>query len=203
MAFVIKCQGCKQKIKWLVDDPPEDCPACGYRIASDRADDDVVMPNILSFATRCSDGVYKMLEKSSEDRVYAAAEQAGCDPSDMAGLKITNLRDNMKQGDIAAMPVVNDVTRQMDAIAQINPNSQFGFGGGAGAGLSFSSAVPSGPSPNAGARFQRAVNETHPAMVAQHCVGKDEHGHRVVPSTDVRSTRPANEMFNPGYRPRV
>src|ERR1700722_1575956 len=126
MPFVIKCPGCKQKIKWLVDDPPEDCPACDYRLASDRADDDIPMPNILTLANRSVDGVYKMMEKSSEDRVYAAAEQAGCDPVDMAGLKITNLRDNMKQGEIAAMPVVNDLTKHMDAMRARNPNTHVG-----------------------------------------------------------------------------
>lgn len=128
MPFVVKCPGCKQKIKWLADDPPDDCPACGHSLASDRADDDVVCPNILSFASRCQDGVYKMMEKSSEHRMYQAAEMAGCDASDMKDLKITNLRDNMKQGEIAAMPVVNDLTRHMDAMRAANPNVHVGFG---------------------------------------------------------------------------
>lgn len=202
MAVVIRCPACRTKFRWLAETEsyPSDCPECGAYVGHDRADDDVVMPNILSFATRCSDGVYKAMEKSSEARVYAAAEQAGCSPSEMSGLKITNLRDNMKPGEIAAMPVVNDVTRQMDALRAANPNAHVGFGG---EGIGFSSMVPTGPVPNAGARFQRAVNDTHADMVARHCVGRDETGRPAIPSTDVRSVRPANEMFNPGYRPRV
>ena len=186
MPFVVKCPGCKQKIKWLADDPPDDCPACGYRLVSDRADDDVVMPNILSFSTRCSDGVYKAMERASEERVYQAAEMAGCDASDMKDLKITNLRDNMKQGEIAAMPVVNDVTRQMDAIRAANPNAQVGFGG-PDAGIGFSAAVPTGYEASAGARMQRTMRQVH----------SDRLGGTA--SSDL----PARELFQPGYRPRV
>ncbi len=199
MAVVVKCPYCKKKIKWLVDEPyPDDCPACGTYVGHDRADDDVVMPNILHFSTRCSDGVYKAIEKASENRVYEAAEMAGCSASEMSSLKITNMKDSMREGDIAAMPIVNDVTRQMDAIRAMNPNASVGFGDG----LGFSSTVATGPVPNAGARFQRAVNESHPSMVGRQ-VGRDESGHLVAPSTDVMSSRPANEIFQPGYRPRV
>ncbi len=189
MPFVVKCPGCKQKVKWLADDPPDDCPACGHRLVSDRADSDVVMPNILAFSTRCQDGVYKAMEKASEHRMYEAAEMAGCDASEMSDLKITNLRDNMKQGEIAAIPVVNDVTRQMDAIRAANPNAQMGFGGGIG----YSESVPTGPYPNAGARTQQAFRRAH----ADRMSGQLARG-------DVMSDLPANEITrNPNYRSRV
>ncbi len=195
MPFVVKCPGCKQKIKWLADDPPDDCPACGHRLISDRSDDDVVCPNILSFSTRCQDGVYKAMEKASQERVYQAAEMAGCDASDMQDLKITNLRDNMKQGEIAAIPVVNDVTRQMDAVRAMNPNAHVGFGTGGGVsdGIGFSAAVPTGPYPSAGARTQQAFRRAH----ADRMSGQLARG-------DVVSDRPANEIVqNPNYRSRV
>jgi hypothetical protein len=170
MPFVVKCPGCKQKIKWLADDPPDDCPACGYRLGSDRADDDVVCPNILSFASRCQDGVYKAMERASEERVYQAAEMAGCDASDMKDLKITNLRDNMKQGEIAAMPVVNDVTRHMDRLKAMNPNAQVGYGADASAGAEYAvgaatgriaDGVPGSIMPRRGAQVARFYNESH------------------------------------------
>jgi len=192
MPFVVKCPGCKQRIKWLVDDPPDDCPACGHRLVSDRADDDVVVPNILAFSTRCQDGVYKAMEKASEQRMYQAAEMAGCDVSDMKDLKITNMRDNMKQGEIAAMPVVNDVTRQMDAIRAANQNAQMGYGG-ADAGIGFSASVPTGPYPSAGARTQQAFRRVH----AERMSGQLARG-------DVMSDSPANEITrNPNYRARI
>lgn len=130
MAVIIRCPYCETKFRWLAatEDYPDECPQCGEPIRSTRADDDIVSPNILSFANRTVDGVYRAMEKASEARVYEAAEQAGCDAADMADLKITNLRDNMKQGEIAAMPVVNDLTRHMDAMKARNPNAHVGFG---------------------------------------------------------------------------
>jgi hypothetical protein len=204
MAVVIRCPACKTKFRWFTETEgyPSNCPKCDAYVGHDRADDDVVCPNILSFSTRCQDGVYKAMEKASQERVYQAAEMAGCDASDMKDLKITNLRDNMKQGEIAAIPVVNDVTRQMDAIAARNPNSMFGFGGGAGAGLEFGAGVASGHIadgvrgsilPNAGARTQQAFRRAH----ADRMSGQLARG-------DVSSDRPANEIVqNPNYRSRV
>jgi len=146
VAVVIRCPSCKTKFRWLAETEayPSNCPQCDFYTGHDRADDDVVVPNILSFASRSTDGVYKAMERASEERVYQAAADAGCDASDMAGLKITNMRDNMKQGDIAAMPVVNDITRQMDYIASRNPNSMFGYGGGPAAGVEFAAGAASG-----------------------------------------------------------
>jgi hypothetical protein len=186
MAVVIRCPACKTKFRWLAETEgyPSNCPQCDAYVGHDRADDDVVMPNILAFSTRCQDGVYKAMEKSSEQRMYEAAEMAGCSPSEMSDLKITNLRDNMKQGEIAAMPVVNDVTRQMEAFPS---NSPFGFNGGPSAGLGYSGTVSTGPFPNAGARTQTLVRESHAIATNYTAVGD----------------RPANEIFNPGYRRRV
>ena len=146
MAVVIRCPACKTKFRWLAETEayPSDCPECGFHTGHDRADDDVVVPNILSFATRSTDGVYKAMEKSSEDRVYQAAEMAGCDASDMAGLKITNMRDHMKPGDIAAIPEVNDITKHMDAMRARNPNTQVGYGSDASAGSEFAAGAASG-----------------------------------------------------------
>lgn len=130
MAVVIRCPFCKTKFRWLAQTEayPKDCPQCGEYVGHDRADDDVAVPNILSFSSRCTDGVYKMAERMSEERVHQGAELAGCSASDMADLKVTNWRDNMKQGDIAAMPVVNDITRHMDRMKSMNPNAQVGYG---------------------------------------------------------------------------
>jgi len=190
--FVIKCPSCKVKIRWLAEDTdyPAECPKCSLPLASERADDDIPMPNILSFATRCTDGVYKLAERESEARMYAAAEMAGCPPSEMASLKITNMRDHLRPGDIAAMPVVNDVTRQMDALAvQGRP-----IGFGASDGIGFSAQVSQGAFPNMGARQQQAVVECHPTQAAR----------AGLKSWNLQSSMPANEIVNnPNYRSRI
>jgi hypothetical protein len=139
VAVVIRCPHCKTKFRWLAqtDAYPKDCPECGEYVGHDRADDDVVVPNILAFSTRCQDGVYKAMEKASEERVYQAAEMAGCDASEMSSLKITNMRDNMREGDIAAIPVKNDITDHMDRMRAMNPNAQVGYGADSSAGAEY------------------------------------------------------------------
>ena len=114
---------------------PERCPlaGCGY-VAKKRdpeVDDDGVIviaaPFIGSAKTKATDGCYRELEKSSEVRAQMAADMAGVPVSEMSHLKVTNIRDNTREGEIAAMPVVNDVTRQMDLLKA--RGMPVGFGG--------------------------------------------------------------------------
>jgi hypothetical protein len=180
VAVNIRCPFCKTKFPWAAktDPYPKFCPECGEKVGHDRANNDVVVPNILAFSTRCQDGVYKAMEKASEQRVYEAAEMAGCDASEMSGLKITNMRDNMREGDIAAIPVNNEVTRQMEAINA--RGGGFGFGGGADAGIGYSGQVT------------QAFRQAHADRMAGHLAG-----------SQVVSDMPANEVRSPAYRPRV
>ena len=203
MAYSLRCPVCRVKMPW---DPtagfPEFCPniSCESRIAHDRDDSDVVMPFYRSAATKANDDLYRQMEKGSEFRAQAAAEQLGVPVSEMSDLKITNLNSTRYSNDVAAVPVNNDVTRAMANIKQMNPNAAVGFSGSEGIG--YSSAVQTGPHPNIGAQMRTAIQNAHPQAVQQHCVGKDEQGRRVVPSTDVVSERPANETMQPGYRRR-
>ena len=112
----------------------------------DRDDDDIVMPFItssqLSERTRASDNVYKQMEVGSNVRAQMAAEHLGVSASDVADIKITNLRDARNPGEIAAPPVVNEITKTMDK----------GIGGFQGQnGAEFAAGTKVGHYPNAGA----------------------------------------------------
>jgi hypothetical protein len=105
MAFAIRCPDCRQKIPWQKDVPtPDFCPRCGVNIAGPETDDAVVvMPAFLSERTKKVDSVYRDMEAKSVNRAEHAAEMAGVSASEMSALKVTNLRDNMREGDIAAL----------------------------------------------------------------------------------------------------
>ncbi len=202
---ILRCPACREKFRWDLSTPfPDDCPICDVHIGSDRADDDICMPSIRKArsATKATDKIYRDMEKASEDSAYAAAEQAGVHVSDMMPtMKMTNMNDGMKQGDIAAPPLTGSAAALEQHMASMQQKgAQVGFGG---QGLGYSAGSHQGPVPSAGARFQTAVNDGHSDMVARHCVGKDETNRPVIPSTDVRSTRPANELFQPGYNLRA
>lgn len=184
MAYLLRCTLCREKFKWNVSAGyPDKCPCCGEKIGHDRADDDICMPSIRSLVTTATDNVYREVERTSEVRMEQAAEQAGCSVSDMSGLKITNLRDGNKQGDVAAMPVNNEVTRQMEAINA--RGGQFGFG--REAGLGYSASVSQGAEPNAGVRALMGTRNMHMRNTGGAAM----------------SDLPPLEMQNPNYRPRV
>lgn len=181
MASKLRCPACRVTFPW---DPakgfPEFCPntLCETRIAHDREDSDVVMPFVRTSAkTKVIDRTYREMETASEHRAIAAAEMAGVPVSEMSDLKITNLRSTTHEGDVAAVPVNNEVSRFMD---------QTGAGGfNAPNPVEYGTNVQVGPYPNAGAHMRTAVQAHHS---------------RSVPGGV--SERPANETLQPGYRRR-
>jgi hypothetical protein len=116
-------------------DLPERCPlpGCDYVAKPKEADENGVIvisaPFIGSAKTKATDGCYRQLEESSAARAEAAAHFAGVPVSEMSHLKVTNLKDNTREGEVAAIPVVNEVTKQMDMIKA--RGGQSGFTGSA------------------------------------------------------------------------
>jgi hypothetical protein len=192
--MLLRCPDCREKFKWDAEKPwPKFCPCCGEDINNDR--DDIVMPFVSKAKHTYSDTVYSEIEKASEVRAEIAAEKLGVPVSEMSGLKITNLQDGRRQGDIHAPPVNNEVSRIMQQAPQM-----LGFQGSNG--VEYGNAVMTGAHPNVGARMRTMIQNNHREMVATHAVGRDEQGHFVIPKTDVTSDRPALETQQPGYRRR-
>jgi hypothetical protein len=159
----LRCTLCRGSFTWVVKDGyPDFCPLCGERIGiEDRGDNGVVMPFIRSAKMTANDKVYRDIEKGSEARVGYAAEVAGATREDMAALKITDMRDNMRAGDIAA----KEADGAMERLQKMTP-MQVGFqanGQGYSDGIAQGAvALPNGQvitgiEPNAGARAARRV----------------------------------------------
>ena len=158
--WILRCPECGTKFKSPTVEGPEFCPnkTCGIAMHDDE--DNVIeikAPFIRSHKMKAVDDVYRGMEKTSESRMYAAAEQAGVSASEMAGLKITNMRDNVKPGETYDVPVVNAVTQRMDEMKA--KGMPIGF---AGAEMKeFIAGAKAGPHANAGAKtlnsFKRAI----------------------------------------------
>ena len=166
--FKLQCPQCAHKF-YSVSAFPDCCPACGHE--PEEPDDTVIsMPAIRSAVAKSVDQVYRDIERTSEVRVEQAAAMAGVDRAEMAGLKVTNLRDNTQYGEIAAMPVVNDVTRQMDYMK--SRGGTVGFSGGAelkpdiaqGA-INVNGQIMRGIEPRAGSRVMHAINPNADANI--------------------------------------
>ena len=137
----------------------------------------ICMPSIRTNArTRGVDKVYRDIEKASEQRAEEAASMLGVSKADMSDLKITDLRSTRHEGDVAAVPVNNEVSRLIDR----------GVGGFQGDGAGYSGGVQTGPVPNAGAHMRTHLQNHH---------GKVTGGAGV-------SDRPALETTYPDYRRR-
>jgi hypothetical protein len=134
--FQIRCPGCRKAFPWdPAIDLPERCPLKGCGYVSKKRDPEVdengeiviAAPFLRSPVMKANDGVYRELERSSEVRAQMAADMAGVPVSEMSHLKVTNIRDNTRPGEVAAMPVVNEVTKQMDMLKA--RGMPVGFGG--------------------------------------------------------------------------
>jgi hypothetical protein len=111
MAYVIKCNACSHRIPWKpTDKAPMECPKCWASFGEERDDSDVVMPFIRSPKTTQNDKLYRDMEKGSETRMQIAAEQTGAPIAEMSAMKMTDMKDNLREGDISAklVPDAND-----------------------------------------------------------------------------------------------
>ena len=187
MGFSLKCSECKGKFRWD-GEWPDHCPLCGVNMA--LPDDNVIsMPALRSAVTSANDKLYRDMEKGSEHRAYMAAEVAGVPVSEMSHLKITNMRDDTRPGEIAAMPVQNDVTRHMESMQQRGmPTGWQGNGAGLSSeimsgAVNVNGQLVSGVVPSAGARTRTAIQNIHAQMSGGNLV----------------CDRPALETLAPGY----
>lgn len=175
MAFALRCPDCRDKFPWEpLNAYPRYCPLCSADLGEEKDDNVICLPAFLSAGTKANDKVGRELMDSSQVRVERAAEMAGCDVSDMASLKVTDLRPTVHEGAIAAAPIQNPVTQQMDFIRA--QGGQAGFAGSTA--VEYSSAVQSGPHPNVGAKMRSMIHRANGAV----------------------SDRPALETQQPGYR---
>ena len=105
------------------DHVPEYCPECGNFMGAGP----VKLPSfaaIKSQRTKNADATYRNMETGSETRQELAAEMTGLDKADFSALKITDLKDNLRPGDVAAKMPANPVSEMMDAN---KANANIGF----------------------------------------------------------------------------
>lgn len=130
--FQVRCPSCRKAFPWdPAIDLPSRCPlpGCDYVAKPKGEVIEIAAPFIRSQKTTRTDASYRELETSSAIRAELAAQMAGVPVSEMSHLKVTNIRDT-KEGEIAAMPVVNDVTRQMDRMKAMGRPTGFGVADG-------------------------------------------------------------------------
>lgn len=95
---------------------PEECPLCqntGTRTAPVDTSPPVA-PYLALGKSKAADAYYRAQEEASVERVRMAAAMTGESEASLSDLKITNMKDHMEVGEIAAMPVSNEVSKVVD-----------------------------------------------------------------------------------------
>lgn len=149
------------------DEPPSFCPLCGASTADTPPE--MSAPHIGKSIGFVADAVYRQMEEGSAQRAQMAAEHLGVDAAETSALKITDIRDTMREGDTAVSVAPNAVSTFMQ---------QSGVGGyqGSDAGVHYAAATRHGPHAGAGSRAMDSVRQQHaaasPRMVASGQQGK-------------------------------
>lgn len=105
------CPDCKGQFDHLhhpSDEPPPDyCPLCGANVSGKRKkrlSRVVTAPAIKTVVSKSADQVYRQMEDSSNVRAQQAAEILGVHPSKLSNMKMTNMKDNLREGDMSYIP---------------------------------------------------------------------------------------------------
>lgn len=182
------CGGQFEELHMTADEPaPDACPLCHFSGEEAPMEPQLSAPKIATGLAARVDDTYRAAEEGAEFRAQYAQESLGLDSEAARALKITDMRSNTREGDVAAAPVVNPVSQFMDA----NPHTG-GFAAGAANYAGYSQMVRTGDMPNAGLRAQMSVRKAHANQLANS-------GHKGA----VSSEAPALEVLNPNYTPRV
>ena len=157
----LRCPFCRGACPWEAALPfPKVCPLCAEEIGIPDRGEVIQMPSLRSAKMKATDKTYRDIEAGSEVRVDRAAELTGSTKEDMASLKITDMADNMRAGDIAAKEADAALKRlQSSSPMQIgfqNNGAEFSSGISTGA-VALNGKITTGIEPNAGARAAMRV----------------------------------------------
>jgi hypothetical protein len=128
-----KCPNCWEKFRVEVEKVPRYCPLCGFDSKEDEIAEETRMAEMLASQkppaykkqnaiSGTVDKLYTDIEKTSETRAEMAAEAAGVDVSEMASLKVTDMKDSLRTGDIAAKPALNNNQKELGRSAGFSRN---------------------------------------------------------------------------------
>lgn len=191
-SITLLCPDCGGTFRTYLDtatEPmPRYCALCGFDTQGGQAlAEGVASPHLQRPIKNVVDHQYRDMEAGAEFRAEMAKEKFGLDTESANALKMTDMKDGLREGDTSNIPVNNEVSRQIDAAPQ-----HFGFQGGAAQGMGYSASVPTGLFPNAGGRTAARLRAGHAKMMGNA-------GH----AGAVTSSAPALETDQPNYRRRV
>ena len=162
------CGGVFDHLHMRSDEPaPEYCALCGADMVGTLPE--VSSPRIAKSIGKTADAVYRQLEDGSAARAEAAAEYLGESPAEMSALKITDIKDNTREGETSNVVAANPVSQFMG-------NTGVGGMQSAQAASGFLADARRGPHAGAGSTACQGIVRNHAAtaqkVAAQGNVGR-------------------------------
>lgn len=158
--------------------PPSFCPLCGADVSGKKKKRVVKVDRIRSpskpissggrpgVASQSVDGLYRHMESSSESRMQEAADMLGVDKASLSGMRLTNMRDNLRAGDMSNMPS-NTPSSATQIIGAPEGNMTFQQNTQA---VKYARSVTVGPEASTGKQFRNSVVSGH--QMRQHQVAR-------------------------------
>lgn len=190
IARLYRCPECSKEFRYdhhpsIEADPlPRFCQFCGYDSEAGVMEPALTAPMLGTQHKQVVDQTYRAMEAGAEHRAQLAMEFHGLDQQEANSLKITDLKDNLREGDVAAPQVNNAVSQAMAATP--------GITGWQAHGGELAASAHTGKHRNAGARAMQGLRQQHQANMAGS-------GHAGATTSDM----PSLETQNPGYRRRA
>jgi len=153
------CQGIFDHLHMRsTDEPPAFCPLCGA--STGDVQPEISAPRIAKPIGKTGDAVYRGMEDGSAQRAAMAAEHLGCDVSDMSAMKVTDIKDNTREGETSNVVAANPVSNFM---------AQTGVGGlqSSTQAAAFAASTNSGPYARAGESARQGIVANHQQRAAQ------------------------------------
>lgn len=149
----IRCHLCRERFSWdIMKGYPTHCECCGKFIGIPADAPEVATPYISTPQKRGkTDAIYRDMENKSIARAEMAAAETGQTMAEVAHLKMTDMKDNLKEGDQAFSNNLqnNPVQQAMERA----PAGATGFSDSKALAIQASAGTRQGPLPNAGTNF--------------------------------------------------
>ncbi len=165
------CPDCGGKFRYLHHPndapPPDECQLCGASMVDPAPVFEPAAPAIGTYKGKSPDQVYRQMETASEARTELMAQHVpGASASDFSHTKVTDLHDNLREGDIAAK--YSAPPNYVQEFMKLNPAP----GGGSAVGgytpivagatpIEYAAQTRTGPFPYAGAQTADRIKANH------------------------------------------
>lgn len=125
-----RCPECKGEFDFLHhpsdEPPPERCELCHEWMGDQPEVSPVIRLNLGTHKGKTPDALFRRMEAASTARAEQAAEMTGASVEEMGAIKMTNMKDNSRPGDMAVLNNVHQAEKNLSTASARPAMQSFG-----------------------------------------------------------------------------